>query len=411
MLPCQAAEWSVEPRLELKAGYNDNIRLTTRDHDSVWETALTPRVKFGTAEENWGVHGNASASIRRFFGGDGREDNDILDREDYFFNVDAYRRGERSEFTGLIDLARQSTIDAELEEGDAVDNTATLIRKTISPGWSYNLTELMRFNAGYSFTAVDFSDEKDSGSNRNNIEYDYQVFSGSLTRQFTPKVQATLATSYSMYQPETNFDSDTLSVQVGIRRDFTETLTTDWLAGMRRTESDTGKLVPEGFCAPPGGSFPDCTVGIPVVTGSKVRKNSDTDTGTVFSASITKLLESGQLSLSASRMSTPSSDGELLDTTRFIFKGEHRFTETLRTTLRAEYSNIEVISRASLNDRGDRDIYRVIPRIIWRFQREWEIAGQYEYAKKDEDDESGNATRNAVYLTLSYRPDKLFISR
>jgi hypothetical protein len=269
----------------------------------------------------------------------------------------------------------------------------------------------MRFNAGYSFTAVDFSDEKDSGSNRNNIEYDYQVFSGSLTRQFTPKVQATLATSYSMYQPETNFDSDTLSVQVGIRRDFTETLTTDWLAGMRRTESDTGKLVPEGFCAPPGGSFPDCTVGIPVVTGSKVRKNSDTDTGTVFSASITKLLESGQLSVSASRISTPSSDGELLDTTRFIFKGEHRFTETLRTTLRAEYSNIEVISRASLNDRGDRDIYRVIPRIIWRFQREWEIAGQYEYAKKDEDDESGNATRNAVYLTLSYRPDKLFISR
>ena len=29
----------------------------------------------------------------------------------------------------------------------------------------------------------------------------------------------------------------------------------------------------------------------------------------------------------------------------------------------------------------------------------------------DEDDQSGNATRNAVYLTLSYRPDKLFISR
>ena len=409
--PCQAAEWSIEPRLDLKAGYNDNIRLTTLDHDSVWETALTPRVKFGTAEENWGVHGNASASIRRFFGGDGREDNDILDREDYFFNVDAYHRGERSEFTGLIDLARQSTIDAELEEGDAVDNTATRIRKTISPGWSYNLTELMRFDTSYSFTAVDFSDEKNSGSNRNNIEYDYQVFSGSLTRQFTPKVQATLATSYSMYQPETNFDSDTLSVQVGIQRNFTETLTTNWLAGMRQTESDTGKLVPEGFCAPPGGSFPDCTVGIPVVTGSKVRKNSDTDTGTVFSASITKLLESGQLSLSASRTSTPSSDGELLDTTRFIFNGEHRFTETLRTSLRAEYSNIEVIARASLNDQGDRDIYRVIPRIIWRFQREWEIAGQYEYAKKDEDDESGNATRNAVYLTLSYRPDKLFISR
>ena len=140
-------------------------------------------------------------------------------------------------------------------------------------------------------------------------------------------------------------------------------------------------------------------------------KDDDTDTGAVFSASITKLLEAGKLSLSATRTSTPSSDGELLDTTRFIFNGEHRFTENLRTSLRAEYSNIEVIARASLNPRGDRDIYRIIPRISWRFQREWEIAGQYEYAKEEQDNVSRDATRNAVYLTLSYRPDKLYISR
>ncbi len=411
--PCQAAEWSIEPKLELKAGYNDNIRLTTADHDSVWETAVTPRVKFGTAEENWGVHGNARASVRRFFGGDGREDSDILDREDYFFKVDAYNRGERNEFTGLIDLSRESTTDAELDQGNTVDNTATRVRKTISPGWSFNLTELMRFNTEYSFTSVDFTDEKNSGSNINDIEYDYQVFSGSLTRQFTPKVQATLSTSYSMYQPETNFDSDTLSVQIGIRRNFTETLTTDWLAGMRRTKSDTGELAPSGFCigADPGAKFPDCTGGFPIVTGVDVVKDDDTDTGTVFSASITKLLEAGKLSLSANRTSTPSSDGELLDTTRFIFNGEHRFTENLRTSLRAEYSNIEVIARASLNPRGDRDIYRIIPRISWRFQRKWEIAGQYEYAKEEQDNVSRDATRNAVYLTLSYRPDKLYISR
>jgi len=411
VLPCRSAEWSIEPRLDLTAGYNDNIRLTTADHDSVWETAVTPRVKFGTAEENWGLHGNARASVRRFFGGEGREDNDLLDREDYYFKTDAYHRGERSEFTGLIDLARDSTLDSELDDtGNVVDDRATRFRKTISPGWSYSLTELMRVNANYSFTAVDFSD--DPGVD-DNIEYDYHVFSGSLTRQFTPKVQATLSSSYSMYQPETNFDSNTLSVQIGIRRNFTETLTTDWLAGMRRTESDTGELAPSGFCvgADPGAKFPNCTGGFPVVTGVDVVKDDDTDTGTVFSASITKLLESGKLSLSANRTSTPSSDGELLDTTRFIFNGEHRFTETLRTSLRAEYSNIEVIARASLNPRGDRDLYRIIPRISWRFQREWEIAGQYEYAKEEQDNVSKDATRNAVYLTLSYRPDKLYISR
>ena len=74
---------------------------------------------------------------------------------------------------------------------------------------------------------------------------------------------------------------------------------------------------------------------------------------------------------------------------------------------------IETIASATagLNDRDDRTLYRIVPRVSWRWSREWEISGQYEYAEKDEDNESGTATRNAVYLTLSYRPHKLFISR
>ena len=83
----------------------------------------------------------------------------------------------------------------------------------------------------------------------------------------------------------------------------------------------------------------------------------------------------------------------------------------LRTTLRAEYTSVETIARASLGNRNDRELYRIRPRVDWRFQREWEIAGYNEYAKKDEDNVSKDATRNAVYLMLSYRPDKLYISR
>ena len=406
VLPCQAAQWSVEPKVSIRSGYNDNIRLTTRDHDSVWETAVTPSIKFGGAEENRGLFGNADVSVRRFFGGNGRESSDILDREDAHFNINAYNRTQRNEFTGFFDFTRDSTLDSEFDEtGNVIDDRATRIRKTIGPGWSYSLTEVMQLNANYAFTKVDFSD--DPGID-NNIDYDYHVFSGSLTRQFTPKVQGTLTSSYNMYQPRANqeidtpsgtlsvpdLDSDTLSVQVGIKRVFTETLTTDWLAGMRRTKSDTSELVFTG-------------------SGFRFDKDDSNDTGAVFSASITKLLESGKLSFTASRVSTPASDGDLLDTTRFIFNGEHRFTEALKTSLRAEYSTIETIASATagLNDRDDRTLYRIVPRVSWRWQREWEIAGSYEYAKKDEDNDPKDATRNAVYLTLSYRPDKLFISR
>ena len=81
-LSVEAAEWSVEPKISLKTGYNDNIRLTAQDHDSVWETALTPLVKFAVAEENRGLSGDARVSVRRFSGGNDRESSDILDRED-----------------------------------------------------------------------------------------------------------------------------------------------------------------------------------------------------------------------------------------------------------------------------------------------------------------------------------------
>jgi hypothetical protein len=408
-LPVPAAEWSAEPSITVRSGYNDNIRLTAAEHDSVWETSVTPALKFGVAEENRGLFGNADVAVRRYFGGNDRESGDVLDREDARFNVNAYHRTRRNEFTGFVNLTRDSTLDSEFDEtGNVIDDRATRIRKTISPGWSFNLTQLTRLDTEYSFTTVDFSD--DPGID-NNIPYDYHVVSGSVTHVFTPKVQATLASSWSSYQPETNLDSNTVNLQAGITRVFSETLTTSWLAGMRETKSDT--LVPAGFCvgANPGAKFPSCTGGFPVPTGAA--KDDTEDTGTIYSASITKLLESGKLSLTASRASAPASDGDLLDSTRFIFVGEHRFTKTLSARLRAEYAIIETISSATagLNDRDDRTLYRIVPKVTWRWSREWAISGEYEYAEKDEDNESGTATRNAVYLSLTYRPDKLFVSR
>jgi hypothetical protein len=417
-LPVPAAEWSAEPTISFRSGYNDNIRMTTQEHDSVWEATVTPALKFGVAEENRGLYGKADVAIRRYSGGDGNESSDVLDREDAHFNVNAYHRTPRNEFRGLINLTRDSTLDEVDETGEFIEKSATRIIKTINPGWSFNLTQLTRLDTDYSFTTVDFSDEDLFVNDRRltgNVEYDYHVASGSVTHAFTPKIQASLASSWSSYQPETNLDSDTLSVQAGITHIFSETLTTSWLAGMRRTNSDTAKQIPTGFCigANPGAKFPECTGGFPVITGFDISKDDTSDTGTVYKASITKLLESGKLSLTASRVSTPASDGNLNDTTRFIFNGDHRITATLRASLRAEYSKIETISSATagLIERDDRTIYRIIPSLSWRWSRQWVISGQYEYANKDEDNESGTATRNAVYLSLTYRPDKLFTSR
>ncbi|HYQ73378.1 MAG TPA: hypothetical protein VET88_15825 [Gammaproteobacteria bacterium] len=382
--------------------------MTSSPHDSVWETDLTPAVKFGVARENQGLYGNASASIRRFSGGSGEDSSSILDREDYYLNTNAYHRTERDALSAHLDYSRDSTLDSELDEtGNVISNRATRERYTLGPSWTRSLNEKTSLNLDYTFTTVSFSN--DPGVD-DLVNYDYQTLSSSLTRQITPRLQGTLSASYSTYEPDTNINSETTSIQAGLSRNLSETLVASFLIGQRNTTSDT--LVATGYCifAIPGASFPACTGGIPVPTGTK--KDELDTTGSIYSASIAKTLETGNLSARLSRVTSPGSQGELLDTTQLILSGEKRFSETLTSTLRFQYAKNETIVNALGReaDQTDETFFRISPRISWRWQREWELAGEYEYAE-NEDKFSNTATRNAFYLTLSYTPVKFYVSR
>jgi len=401
-LSIQAAEWSAEPKISLRTGYNDNIRLTSAKHDSVWETDLTPAVKFGVAKENQGLFGYASASIRRFSGGRGRESSSVLDREDYYLNTNAYHKTQRNTFKANLNYTRDSTLDSELDDtGNVIDQRATRERINLGPSWEAMLNETTRMELRYQYADVSYSD--DPGAN-DLVNYNYDVFSASLIHQLSPRNQATLSTSYSRYQPDTDLNSDTVSLQAGISRNFSETLVASFLAGVRETTSDQVT----GYCPFEPSAFPYCTFFPPVLTGTEENKN----TGSVFSFNVNKTLETGSLGMAVTRSTNPNSNGELLDTTRYIASGEYMFTEKLRATLRIEYTENEtIVNQAGLDpDQNTKTLFRIKPKLSWRWQREWELAGEYEYAQND-DYNSDTATRNAFYLTLSYRPTKLYMSR
>ena len=245
----------------------------------------------------------------------------------------------------------------------------------------------------------------------NLVNYDYNTASASLTRSFTQLTQGTLSTSFSRYKPETGLNSDTYAIQAGLTRQHSETLSTSWLAGWRQTNSDT--LIPTGFCvgADPGAGFPKCTGGIPVQTGTDTDETNNT--GATYAASMTKTLERGSLGASLTRIATPSGDGQLLDTTRLALTGEHRFTETLRSNLTVEYYKRDTIVNASGTEipiPKTRNFFRIRPSITWQWQREWLLSGEYRYSES-ENTNGDTATQNAVYLTLTYRPTKIFTSR
>jgi hypothetical protein len=407
-LPVLGAQWSVEPTVSLRSGYNDNYRLTTAPHDSVWEADVTPAVKFGVSKEDQGLFGNADVSVRRFYGGSGDDSSSVLDREDYHFKVNSYQQTERNEFDGNVDFTRDSTLDTELTQtGQVVETYATRMSTVLNPSWTRLLNEKTKFNLDYQFNRVDYSNE---AGQSNLVNYDFNTVSASLLRQFTPLTQGTISTSFGRYAPETNLNSDSYAIQVGLTRNHSETLSTSWLAGWRSTNSDTA--VPAGFCvgAAPGASFPKCTGGFPVQTGTNTDQINNT--GAVYAASITKTLERSTLSASVSRMATPSGTGGLLDTTRLSFTGVHHFTETVTGNLAVNYYKQDTIVNSSggTSQTKPENFFRIQPRITWRWQPQWELAGEYGYAA-NKNANSDTATQNAVYLTLTYRPTKIFTSR
>ena len=161
-VPVQAAEWTAEPDLSLRSGYNDNYLLSTGPHSSVWETDLIASTKFGVAKENQGLFGDAGITARRFSGGSGQESSDLLDREDYFFTTDAYHQTERNVFRGNLDYIRDSTQDSEVDETGSFTNVyATRIRKTAGTSWARTLTERMSLDLGYQYNDTSFADDRE----------------------------------------------------------------------------------------------------------------------------------------------------------------------------------------------------------------------------------------------------------
>jgi hypothetical protein len=419
-LKVQAAEWTAEPDISLRRGYNDNVLLSTGPHSSVWETNLIASSKFGVAKENQGLFGDAGVTIRRFSGGSGRESSDLLDREDYFFNTDAYHQTERNVFRGNIDFIRDSTQDSEVNESGAFTNVyATRIRKTLGAAWAGTLTEKSSLNLDYQYNDISFADDP---GERDLVPYKFNLLTASLNYQITPRTVGILQSTGSIYKPETvqgleqvtGLDSETLNVQAGVNSAFSETIDLSILAGYRKTRSDTNFAT--GFCvgANPGADFPECNGGIPVRTGFE--KDETITSGSVYSASITKRLEKGSLSASISRSQRPDLNGRLLDSNQLRLNGTYRMTEMLQFSLPIQYSENETIVNIFGRDaRPDQDertekYFSVRPRVSWRFQREWRLSGDYYYDRR-EDRLENTATRNAVYLTLSYVPVKFSISR
>jgi len=225
-------------------------------------------------------------------------------------------------------------------------------------------------------------------------------------------MQGTVSANASRYLPDSDLDSDTLSLQAGASVSFTANLQASFLAGERITNAES--LFQTGICigADPGATFPTCAGGFAVPTGGSIPTEVES-VAAVYSATARKVLETGSLDASISRSSSPSSDGELLDSTRLVLSGKHRLTENMTSSLRVDYTETESILGGFFGATiGTEATFRITPGLKWNWSRALALKGEYQYVfNENEESNTGRATRNSLYITMIYRPGQWSVSR
>lgn len=395
----QAAEWVAEPSITLRGEYDDNIRLTTLDHDDVWGTILDPSLKLSRRTELWDL--NANGRVRAaWYSGD-----DDLDTVDNFFDLAAERRFERGSLEASAGLVNDTTLQNEYLDIDTglVVNQIDRSRRSARLAGQYMFTE-----ATWVEVSVDYSQvEYDDGLRFGLLDYDYLTPGLRVIHQLNPKTQVFGILSHARvdYDTASELESKTDSLQLGAAYDITEVWKVSGSVGTRRTE--TSSLVPtyvppapdyEPFC----GLFIECEI-IYVPTDAET-------TGLVYDASLTREFETGSLKLSASQSIVPSSTGSDTETTRLDLTGTHRFSAQLWAQLAVSYYQSDTVG--DVTTRADQDRYRIAPSLTWMLDRDLSLRAGYAYTHVKRDVAiDDTADSNMAYVSLGYSWPRMSMSR
>jgi hypothetical protein len=383
-----AAEWKIDPRVELRAGYNDNIRLTTDDELSSPEIDLGAGTLFSYETPTSGVSGDLNLEARRY-----TDENDLND-EIGRLRFASFHKMERSRLGFNVDVVKDTTLDSQLEETGVVFQRVDRWRYSLNPTWNYSLGERTSMELGYTYTDVNYDNNNDSNFS------DYTTNGGqvSLSRILSPRATGSITASYTQTKNDNDIESTYTGLQAGADYRFSETLTGSVFAGIRRSEI---KATRNTFIQVLDEN--NNIILVPVSSGTQ-----DDDFGYTFSGTLRKDFLRGNTSLSATRDIRSTISGIPLQVDRVRWDNLYRFTEILSGELRLSYYQSEAANGVGTQDRN---YYEIEPRFNWRLREFWTLSGSYRYRKQTFDATNDDAVQNAAYLTLRYDWPRIAVSR
>ncbi len=397
---CEAAEWSVSPSIQLREDYDDNIFLSTLPHDSVTSTSVTPILNLGVASDIWQVGGEAALTRRRF-PGHSELDSDAQNLSlgsSYKMEHDIWQLNASSSKTSYL------AQDAINSQTGLFTNNNTIITNTVSPSWTWLITQLTQLQLTYSMGDTSYVNGASSGL----FDYRSSTVSANLSYQLDVNTQIFLLPSYSVFRvPATAFESKTTSYQVGVTHTFSETLKATLSIGERSTSSEqTVSSIP----SIPLSSGPSFCAFLSLPPNCIEVTESSRSSSSLFNASLDKQFETVHLTATASRSFQPSAIGQEERTDAVSLSLSRPFTEKLTGNLAASGYKVSA-DTGSTSNRDNRRLYQIQPSLGWQWTPECNIGTSYSYTHLQSITSATPAISHAANLTLSYQWPKISFSR
>jgi hypothetical protein len=375
-IQAQADEWYLEPEVRVQALANDNLTLDRGDKDEAVGGILSPQAKIGHRSETTDIGLTGHADLN------GYVVNSDLSSVDYKFVFDATHQASELSTLGFQAQFSDDTIFDSPEDNTGDEQKDSRVRRiSASPSWGYQFTELDRIDLTGSWLDQSYPDageDEDEG---------YTAYNTGAMWQHRVTEIDTLngGLAYSRFEPDDPDDaeSDIIDLKVGWSRDFSPNLRVQATAGPTYSithshRDDSGDFQPRS---------------------DQIGYNADVSLAYQMS-------ERSNLVLSYGHKSEPSREGNREDRDRVGLQFAHRVTELSTFRISGTYIGNQSTSE---DDEGTSftQYFSVEPSFAWELQQDLELSVSYRFQHQMFEDPEDEATSNAVFLTLTYRPQRL----
>lgn len=410
---CHAFDWLFEPNFGASERYTDNLRMQINPTRDNFITTLSPGVMLGYMAENHGLNATFKWNELIYHG------ESDLNFSEKIASINENYSGERFKVGISARYAEQSTINTQLDI-DGTGNLQIQIPKTtrsVSPNFTYNLTEKDSLQLSYNYTDVGFTKQQGLNAAGSFSDYSNQQYSSTLTHSFSERFSLNVTGSYSLFSssrenppgtsivgplsfPVTsgfNQKATTFNYQAGFQYAYDERTRLSLSAGVRDTTTDVDSFQNIDFQGSPVSAlFP----AQPTVT-SRSSKTS----GNVFSANLDRKFDWGSLDISAGRQLTPASTGGQRNTTNFSASLKYNLAERWTTGVTATYLLSESATTSTTSTVSNNRTYITLsPNIRWKWTPEINLELSYSYRQQQFESLNQTSVGNNLQLQFSYQP-------